>query len=74
MNAKSKIRELDRIRKDISSVLRTEHPAAEPAPQTLIVLMKNLETRVRDASRERHFAEVDARIAELLHAVGRHLR
>jgi hypothetical protein len=40
MNAKPNIRELDRIRTDIGSALRT---FADPAPQSLIALLRNLE-------------------------------
>jgi hypothetical protein len=71
MNARPSSRELDRIRSAVGSVLRTEHAAAEPAPQSLIALLKELETRVRDAEREKVFAKVEARVAELLRATGR---
>jgi hypothetical protein len=67
MNAKPNIRELDRIRTDIGSALRT---FADPAPQSLIALLRNLEACVRDAELEKLFAEVDARVAELLCAAG----
>jgi hypothetical protein len=68
MNAKPNIRELNRIRTDIGSALRT---FAEPAPQSLLALLRDLEACVRDAELEKLFAEVDARVAELLCAVGR---
>jgi hypothetical protein len=68
MNAKPNIRELNRIRTDIGSALRT---FAEPAPQSLLALLRDLEACVRDAELEKLFAEVDARLAELLCAVGR---
>jgi hypothetical protein len=35
-----------------------------------MVLLKELATRVRDAEREKAFAQVDARIAELMEAAG----
>jgi hypothetical protein len=70
MNARPSIRELDRIRTDIGARLRIEHAVTEPAPESLIALLKELVTRVRDAKREKLFAEVDARVAELLRAAG----
>jgi hypothetical protein len=70
MNARTSLRELDRIRRDIGAELQIEHRVADPVPQGLVALLKDLETRVRDAERERHFAEVDARIAELVRAAG----
>jgi hypothetical protein len=74
MNARLNTRELDRVRSAIGSELRTEHAVVEPAPQSLIALLKDLETRVRDAEREKLFAEVEARVAELLRATGRQPR
>jgi hypothetical protein len=74
MNARPNTRELDRIRSAVGSVLRTEHKVAEPAPQSLIALLKELETRVRDAERDKVFAEVEARVAELLRAAARQPR
>jgi hypothetical protein len=71
MNAKPNIRELNRIRTDIGSALRT---FAEPAPQSLLALLRALEACVRDAELEKLFAEVDARVAELLRAVDRRPR
>jgi hypothetical protein len=71
MNARPSIRELDRICTDIGARLRIEHAVTEPAPASLIALMKELVTRVRDAKREKLFAEVDAQVAELLRAAGR---
>jgi hypothetical protein len=44
---------------------------SEPAPQSLIAILKELGTRVRDAEREKVFAEVEARVAELLRVAGR---
>jgi hypothetical protein len=61
---------LDRINKGIGAALRTEYEVAEPAPERLLVLLKDLETQVRDAKRDGLFAEVDMRIAELLRAAG----
>jgi hypothetical protein len=69
MNARPNTREFDRIRRDLGARLRIEHAVAEPAPQSLIALLKDLETRVRDAEREGVFAEVEGRVAELLRAV-----
>jgi hypothetical protein len=74
MNARPNTRELDRIRSAVGSALRAEDKVAEPAPQSLIALLKDLETRVRDAERERAFAEVEGRLAELLRAAGRQPR
>jgi hypothetical protein len=69
MNARLKTRELDRIRSAVGSAFRTEHAAADSAPQSL--LLKELEICVRDAERENAFAEVEARVAQLLRATGR---
>jgi hypothetical protein len=74
MNARPSIHELDRIRRDIGARLRIEHAVTEPTPESLIALLKELETSIRDAKREKLFAEVDARLAELLHAAGRQPR
>jgi hypothetical protein len=74
MNARPSIRELDRIRTDIGARLRIEHAVTEPAPESLIALLKELVTRVRDAKREKLFAQVDGRVAELLRAAGRRPR
>jgi ElaB/YqjD/DUF883 family membrane-anchored ribosome-binding protein len=71
MNATTSLRELGRIRRDIGVALRIEQEAAEPASQSLTTLLKDLETRVLDAERERLFAEVDVRVAELIHVAGR---
>jgi len=56
MNARPSIRELDRIRRDIGARLRIEHAVTEPAPESLVALLKELVTRVRDAKREKLFA------------------
>jgi hypothetical protein len=71
MNARSSIRELDRIRSAVGSALRTEYAAVEPAPESLIALLNDLANRVRDAEREKIFAEVEVRVMELLRAAGR---
>jgi hypothetical protein len=68
MKARTNVPELDRIRRDIGTRLRIEHGVAERPPQSLMVLLKELEIRVRDGERERLFAEVDVRIAELIRA------
>jgi hypothetical protein len=74
MNARPTHHELHRIRRDIGSALRIEHATVEPAPQSLLALLEDLKTRVRDAEREKVFAEVEARVAELLRATGRQPR
>jgi hypothetical protein len=74
MNSRPSARELDRIRAEIGRALRTEDEVAEPLPQSLVALLKDLEKRVREAELERHFAEADARVAELLRVVGREPR
>jgi hypothetical protein len=79
MNARPSIHELDRIRRDIGARLRIEHAVTEPAPESLIALLKELETsvreaelaRVRDAELDRRFAEVEACVTALLRATGR---
>jgi hypothetical protein len=71
MNARTNFRELDRIRRDIGARLRIEHEVAEPPPQLLVALLKELEIHEHDVEGQRLFAQVEARVAELLHAVGR---
>jgi hypothetical protein len=74
MNARTNIRELDRIRTDIGAALRIKQDAADtakPASQNLTFLLGVLEAHARDAERERLFAEVDARINELIRVAGR---
>jgi hypothetical protein len=44
---------------------------AEPAPESLTALLRDLKARILDAERDRLFAEVDVRIAELIRAAGR---
>jgi hypothetical protein len=72
MNVRESPRELNRVRNDIAAaLLRLKHERdAQPAPESLMVLLKELATRVRDAEREKAFAQVDAGIAELMEAAG----
>jgi hypothetical protein len=69
MNARPSIHELERIRRDIGARLRIEHAVTEPASESLIALLRDLQNRVLDAEREKVFAEVEPRVAELLRAV-----
>jgi hypothetical protein len=73
MNVRESPRELNRVRNYIAAaLLRLKHERdAQPAPESLMVLLKQLATSVRDAEREKAFAQVDARIAELMEAAGR---
>jgi hypothetical protein len=71
MNARTNFRELDRIRKDIGARLRIEHEVAEPPPQLLVALLKELEIHEHDVEGQRLFAQVEARADELLRAAGR---
>ena len=64
------VNELDRIRRDIGSSLQS-FDVAEPAPPSLIALLRELEMRVREAERDRVFGAVHASIAEMLRAAGR---
>jgi hypothetical protein len=64
----TRFREVARIRRDIGAALSDEQ---ERPPQSLLTLLKDLGTRVRDRERERLFAEVDTRIAEMVRAAGR---
>jgi hypothetical protein len=72
MNVRESPRELNRVRNDVAAaLLRLEHERdAQPAPESLMILLKQLANRVRDAEREKAFARVDARIAELMEAAG----
>jgi hypothetical protein len=74
MNAKTNFRELDRIRRDIGARLRIEHEVAEPPPQLLVALLKELEIHEHDVEGQRLFAQVEARTDELLRAAGRQPR
>jgi hypothetical protein len=71
MNVSADIRELDRISKDIGLALRIEQDAANLAPLGLNLLLKNLETRVRDTECERLIAQINAQVDEVLRAAGR---
>jgi hypothetical protein len=74
MNARPRIRELDRISRDIGVRLRIEPAAFEPLPENLIALLRELEILVHHAEGERLFAAIDARVAELLDAAGQQPR
>jgi hypothetical protein len=65
---------LDRIRRDIGVRLRIDPAVFEPLPHSLIALLKELEIHVHHAEGERLFAEIDARVAELLNAAGKQPR
>ena len=71
MNARTGFPELDRIRRDIGARLRIEHEVAEPPPQLLMALLKELEIHEHDVEGQRLFAQVEARADELLRAAGR---
>jgi len=71
MNAGPITRELNRIRSAVGSALRTEK-VADPAPQSLIALLKELETVF--ATRAREGVPDVRRGAELLRAAGRQPR
>jgi hypothetical protein len=72
MNVRASPHDFDRIRSTIGAALRVEHDsAAEPAPQNLMDLLRQLEIHARDAQREKVFADVDAAVAVLVRAVGR---
>ena len=70
MNARPNIQELHRIRTDLGSALRTENEL-EPVSQSLMALLKQLETSVHDAEGETLFAALDVCVAELVRAAGR---
>jgi hypothetical protein len=69
-----RVKSWNRIRGDVGSALRTEYAAEEPAPKSFVALLKELETRIRDAELERGLGAVEERIAELLRAAGRAAR
>jgi hypothetical protein len=71
MNVRESPRELNRVRNDIAAALLRLKHERDAAPESLMVLLKQLATRVRDAEREKAFAQVDARIAELMEAAGK---
>jgi hypothetical protein len=74
MNARPTGHELYRIRRNIGSALRVEHEVKSSAPESLVALLRELQTRILDAERERLIAEVDARVEELLRAAARQPR
>jgi hypothetical protein len=65
------IRELVRISRDIGLALRIEQDAGYFTPLGLNLLLKDLETRVRDTVCERLIAQIDAQVCKLLRASGR---
>ena len=71
MNARTNLPELDRIRRDIGARLRIEHEVAEPPPQLLVALLKELEIHEHDVEGQRLFAQVEGWVVELLRAAGR---
>jgi hypothetical protein len=72
MNVRASPHDLDHIRGTIGAALRVEHDrVAEPAPQSLMGLLRQLEIHARDAQREKVFADVDAAVAVLVRATGR---
>jgi hypothetical protein len=72
MNARPRIRELNRISRDVGAQLRVEPDGFGSLPHSLIALLKELEIHVHHAEGERLFA--DARVAELLNAAGKQPR
>jgi hypothetical protein len=74
MNARPTGHEPNRIRRDIGSALRVEHEVKRSAPESLVALLRELQTRILDAERERLIAEVDGRVEELLRAAARQPR
>jgi hypothetical protein len=74
MNGREHPRELDRVRGDLAAAFRLERDAvSEAAPECFHALLKHLETRVREVELEEAFAQVDARLTDLMRAVGRRL-
>jgi hypothetical protein len=72
MNVRASLHDFDRIRSTIGAALRVEHDTpVEPAPQSLIDLLRQLEIHVRDVQYEKVFADVDAAVAVLVRAAGR---
>ncbi len=55
----------------VGAALRTTQDAAGRESQRTTALLRALDTHVRDAERDRLFAEVDITIAELMRAAGR---
>jgi hypothetical protein len=54
------------VRAGIAASLGTMPDVEEPAPQSLMAALADLERRLRDAERDRLYAEVDRRVVELL--------
>jgi hypothetical protein len=74
MNGRAHPKELNRVRRDLAAAFRLERDAvSEPAPEGFHALLRHLETRVREVECEKAFAQVDARLADLMRAVGTHL-
>jgi hypothetical protein len=72
MNVRASPRDFTRIRSTIGAALRVEHDSiAEPAPQRLMNLLRQLGIHARAAQREKVFADVDAAVAVLVRAAGR---
>jgi hypothetical protein len=72
MNVRASPHDFTRIRSTIGAALRVEHDRiADPAPQRLMNLLRQLESHARDAQREKVFADVDAAVAVLVRAAGR---
>jgi hypothetical protein len=72
MNVRPSPQELARIRCAVGEALRFERDlqVAEPAPESLLALLRELENRMLEAKREKVLREVDARIADLMRACG----
>jgi hypothetical protein len=72
MNVRASPHDFTRIRRTIGAALRVEHDRiADPAPQRLMNLLRQLESHARGAQREKVFADVDAAVAVLVRAAGR---
>jgi hypothetical protein len=56
------------VQMDIAAPLRSTSDVGKRSPQSLLAALADLERRLRDAERDRLYAEVDRRIDELLHA------
>jgi hypothetical protein len=76
MNVRPKLHELDRIRRDVGRAFRAERDVQEVAPQSLMALLKDLESRIRDADLarvrdvecKRLLATIDECVVEVLRA------
>jgi hypothetical protein len=74
MNIRARPRELDRVRRDLAEAFRLEREAISDAPpEGFHALLKHLETRVCEVEGKKAFAHVEARIADLMLAVGSEL-